>query len=156
MVVFVSLDRVRTPGLDAHVPGNVKTAHGFGLDWDDVIDHIITTSVVAAFHFVVYVIDAVLNFGVVSVDVSLAFGFSVLLICGADFSFVIWMRSALCFQSLFVLSVPGACVLSFVVFPGVVVSFSSLSECVPGFGSENCSTYRLTRDARVVRHETRR
>lgn len=94
-IVFVALDRVRAPGLDAHVPGNVKTAHALGLDWDDVIDHIVSASVVAAFHFVVYGIDAVLNFGVVLVDVSLSFGFSILVVCGADFAFVVWMRPAL-------------------------------------------------------------
>ena len=95
VIVFVALDRVRTPGLDTHVPGNVKTAHAVGLNWDDVIDHIVSASVVAAFHFVVYGIDAVLNFGVVLVDVSLSFGFSILVVCGADFAFVVWMRPAL-------------------------------------------------------------
>lgn len=94
-IVFVALDRVRAPGLDAHVPGNVKTAHALGLDWNDVIDHIVSASVVAALHFVVNGIDAVLNFGVVLVDVSLSFGFSILVVCGADLAFVVWMRPAL-------------------------------------------------------------
>ena len=94
-IVFVALDRVRTPSLDAHVPGNVKTTHALGLDWNDVIDHIITASVVAAFHFVVNGIDAMLNFGVVLVDISLSFGFSILVVCGADLAFVVWMRPAL-------------------------------------------------------------
>lgn len=123
------------------------------LDRDDVIDYIITASVVQFAHSVIDFVDSALDFDVVGVDVGVAFGFSVLLVCGSHSAFVVGMGLASGLQSFFVLSIPESGVFSFFIFSRLVVLSLLFVEMLSGFWSEHCSTYRLTGNTRLVRRE---